>query len=138
TTRAAKARLVRKRCSRPISTQPSTHERVFLNWRGHSKPPLLCQPRLRIGSGRNDWRKVAGRAAGHPTLTGLARRASEGIRTMKRSRVKAVGLGLALFAAELRALADDGRAEGTPPVAPKLLPVEMRPGDWSPLGTSSP
>src|SRR4051812_36468396 len=51
---------------------------------------------------------------------------------MKRNGAKAVGLGCALFAAELRLLAEDGAP------SPKLLPVDIRPGEWSPAGTSSP
>src|SRR5205823_768689 len=57
---------------------------------------------------------------------------------MKRTGAKAVGLGFALFAAEARLLADDWQVVGGAAPAPKLLPVEIRPGEWSPAGSSAP
>ncbi|HJZ55502.1 MAG TPA: BBP7 family outer membrane beta-barrel protein [Gemmataceae bacterium] len=59
---------------------------------------------------------------------------------MKRSRAKAVGLGLALLAGELRAADGDWRPEGGPTAAaaPSLLPREMQPDQWVPAGAGDP
>src|SRR5262249_11895837 len=111
---------------------------------GHGKPPGWCQPRfgrprarqsgesrwsllpgavvlvresLRVvpGVGRNDTGKSSGTAGGGPA-------------GMKRTRTKAVGLGLALLAGRSGAA---GAENGPPGAPPALLPAPVRTGPWT-------
>src|SRR5262249_18788085 len=102
--------------------------------------------------GITQGRKIAGDGGNPPTLVpdntqhpltvrhtdGEAR--GEEPAGMKRSRAKAVGLGLALLAGELRAADGDWRPEGGPTAAaaPSLLPREMQPDQWVPAGAGDP
>lgn len=55
---------------------------------------------------------------------------------MKRYRVKAVGLGLALWAGPLHA--GDEPQPPPRPAAPAALPASIRPAEWAPAGTGDP